>query len=675
MSDSPVSLDPALPFVFYADRPDAMLAAMREIRRTTGIRHFLLIAPSKVIRFTGFPDETLYEAIGDLVDRVRTALEPEGFRISWWNTATLKVGSGAPFTPITGLGGATTPFSYCPLDPGFRRRFIRHCEIVAGRARPYMILFEDDYEFSNHGRVGYGCFCKYHLERFAEITGRAYTREELEACFREVNDTSIALRRQYAKMMRETLACLAAETAAAVQAVSPATRLGLCQPGCWAVDGDMTEAVTLAFGGRNRPWIRICGATYDTDHPVSLPSSMLTALYTAQHLPGSVEKYHESDTFPHNRFFCSAAMLESMITLALSYGCRDTMLYATHHLPELLIERGYLNMYRDNRARFAALRDSLDGHEVVGVGLVSRPESACAAPWTGSGIADNGLGGPVNASRLFGRYGFPYTTLPAGVQVLVGEPTARILADDEIRRLLAGCLLLDGPAARVLTERGYADLIGASVGDAPFANFNSEQVQAVDGFGDLAGKALYSSAHYQWGTEFDTIHAADPLPGTERVTNFVYQGQSVLAEREPAIRRPGLMRCVNRLGGRIVLSPTSFTTRSANFFGYYKREVLRRLIAWLSPGAMPAAVLEAPNVSLTVNRSADGTSLILTLINLCTDPVPTLKLALAPAYAGSRVERLEEAAWQPVEHAWHDAVLELPLDLELLKPQILRCRR
>ena len=149
----------------------------------------------------------------------------------------------------------------------------------------------------------------------------------------------------------------------------------------------------------------------------------------------------------------------------------------------------------------------------------------------------------------------------------------------------------------------------------------------------------------------------------------------MLAEREPAIRRPGLMRCVNRLGGRIVLSPTSFTTRSANFFGYYKREVLRRLIAWLSPGAMPAAVLEAPNVSLTVNRSADGTSLILTLINLCTDPVPTLKLALAPAYAGSRVERLEEAAWQPVEHAWHDAVLELPLDLELLKPQILRCRR
>ena len=675
MNDSPLSLDPALPFVFYADRPEAMFAAMREIKRTTGIRHFLLIAPSKAIRFTGFPDETLYEAIGDLVGRVRIALEPEGFRISWWNTATLKVGSGAPLTPITGLGGATTPFSYCPLDPGFRRRFIRQCQIVAGRARPYMILFEDDYEFSNHGRVGYGCFCKSHLERFAEITGRAYTREDLEACFREVNDTSIALRRQYAGMMRETLADLAAETAAAVQAISPDTRLGLCQPGCWAVDGDMTEAVTLAFGGRNRPWIRICGASYGTDDPVSLPPGMLNVLFTAQRLPATVEKIHESDTFPHNRFFCSAAMLESMISLALSYGCSDSMLYATHHLPEPLIERGYLDMYRDNRRRFAAIRDALEGCEVDGLGLVTRPDSVYAAPWTGSGMADSGLGGPMHASRLFGRYGFPYTTRPAEVQVLVGETTARILENDEVERLLAGRLLLDGPAARVLTERGYADLIGASVTDAPAPDFNAELVQTAAGFEDLAGQVLYSMAYYQWGTEYDAIHVAALLPGTERVTNFVYQGQPVLADREPLIRRPGLMRCVNRLGGRIVLSPTSFATRSANFFGNPKREVLRRLIAWLSPEALPAAVLEAPNVSLTANRSGDGSSLILTLINLCTDPVPTLKLALASAFAGSEIERLEGATWHPVAYAWHGAVLEVPLELTLLKPQFLRCRR
>jgi hypothetical protein len=135
------------------------------------------------------------------------------------------------------------------------------------------------------------------------------------------------------------------------------------------------------------------------------------------------------------------------------------------------------------------------------------------------------------------------------------------------------------------------------------------------------------------------------------------------------------MRCVNRLGGRIVLSPTSFTTRSANFFGNPKRELLRRLIGWLSPEALPAAVLEAPNISLTANRSGDGDSLILTLINLGADPLRTVKLALAPAFAGCGVERLEGAIWHPAECVWRGAELDVPLDLTLLKPQFLRCRR
>lgn len=668
-------LDPAIPFSFYADREAEMFAAMREIKRTTGIRHFLLIAPAKTIRFTGFPGDDLYAAIGRLVERVRTTLEPEGFLVSWWNDATLKVGPGAPFTLITGLGGGTSPFSYCPLDPGFRHHFVHRCEIVAAQAKPHMILFEDDYEFSNHGTVRYGCFCERHLQRFAGRAGQFYSREALAVIFSEVNDTSIRLRRIYAAMMRETLADLAAETAAAVQACSPATRLGLCQPGCWSLDGDMTEAVTLAFAGRNRPWIRICGASYGTDNPVAFPPMLLTVLYTTQHLPGHVEKYYESDTFPHGRFFCSATMLEAMITLALSYGCVDTMLYATHQLPDPLIERGYLDMYRDNRRRFAALRDAVQGHAVVGLGLVARPDAAVAAPWTGGGMADGGLGGPSCGSRLFSRYGFPYTTQPARVHALIGEPTARLLTDAELQVLLSGPLLIDGLAAQILSQRGYADLIGADVTVTPEIDFDAEVVNAAEGLEDLAGECLYSMAYLLWGTEHDTIVVAKPREGTEVVTEFVLKTQPAVADSSETVRRHGLMRCVNRLGGRVVLSPTAFTTQSSNFFGYQKRELMRRLIRWLDPGAMPAAVLEAPNVSLTANQSPDGRSLILTVFNLCTDPLRTLRLDVAPAFAGRPVERLEDADWRAVDHAWHGTTLELHADFDLLKSVILRLAR
>ena len=100
-----LTLDPAIPFVFYADREADMLAAMREIKRMTGIRHFLLIAPIKTIRVTGLPGDDLYAVIGAQIRRVRETLAPEGFVISWWNDATLKVGPGGPFTLMTGLDG------------------------------------------------------------------------------------------------------------------------------------------------------------------------------------------------------------------------------------------------------------------------------------------------------------------------------------------------------------------------------------------------------------------------------------------------------------------------------------------------------------------------------------------------------------------------------------------
>jgi len=377
---------------------------------------------------------------------------------------------------------------------------------------------------------------------------------------------------------------------------------------------------------------------------------LASVLYTAQHLPDNVEKYYEADTFPHNRFFCSATMLEAMSTLALSYGCADLMLYATHHHSNPLIERGYLAMYRDNRDRFTALRDALRGHHVAGLGLAS------AYP---------------TASRLFSRYGFPYTTLPAPVQVLADADAVRLLADDELVQLLSRPLLVDGAAAIEIARRGYADLLGADVSEGAESDFDVEIVRPAAGFEDLAGENLYSMAHYRWGLEYDKIAEARPHAGTEVVTEFALRGQSVLTE-PASVRRAGLMRGVNRLGGRIVLAPTCFTTQSANFYGYQKRELMRRLVRWLAPDAMPAAVMEVPNVALTANVASNGNGLILTIINLCVDPVDTLRLDMAPCWRDADVEWLDGATWQRAPATWHEAVLEIALPFELLKSRILR---
>lgn len=670
-----VPLNPAkplqtyLPFEFFPDREPEMFASMRHIRREAGIRHFLLIAPSKTVCFTGFPSIDRYRRIGEMLARVQAKLANDDIRIAWWNIRTLNAGPGAGYTAIRGLGGIRASMSYCPLDPGFRAAFLERFRIVAEIAKPDMIVLEDDYQFSNHGSVGFGCFCDLHLDALRQRAGATFTREDLAQRFREVNAGSMRLRRLHYEHMRETLVELAADVASTVQSVSPETRLGLCQSGNWVLDGNFTEPVTRALAGTQRPWVRLTGVSYREDLPTEMPSRLFQTLYSAQHLDETIECVYESDTFPHNRFFCSAGMLASMSTLALSYGCRELLLYATHYLPDPLPDTGYLEMYGENKERFAVLRDSLRGCTVAGIELISRPEAGTASPWTGANIRDTGLAGPKAGCRLFSRYGFPYTTLKSPVKALIGDATPRVLDDVALRHMLSGALFVDGDAARVLAERGFGELIGVELMPDRDIDSNVEVVNDHPDFDDLAGQRLYCWAYVKFGVERADIAVMRPGPRTEVITDYRYR---ISDADETYSSRPGLMRCVNRLGGRIVISSIALATSSSNLYSAQKRTLLHRLFTWLGAEALPAAVLQAPNVSLTANFRQDGRVLILTLINLSSDPLSALRLDVAAPFRTADVEWLDGHCWRPATVTRHQTSLEIRESFPLLKPQILR---
>lgn len=664
-------LNPSIPIALFPQHETRIIDVMRQIALTDGIRHFMITAPDKTLRLTGFADDEAYVRIGETIQRVKQALAQDDIRISWWNCCTISAGPGAPFTLIKGLGNGESESAYCPLDPGFRDVFINRCRLVAEIAHPAMILFEDDYQFSNHGPVRFGCFCERHLAEFARHAGRAYSLEQLEQIFREVNPTSLRLRRLHAEMMRDGLAGLAAETAGAVQTVSPETRLGLCQPACWALDGDMTEAVTRAFAGNRRPYVRLCGASYGEDHPAFMPAELYTTLYSAQRLADDIDRYYEADTFPHSRFFCSSAMLESMATLALSYGCDDLQLYALHYLPDPLIETGYLTMYRTNRARFQTLRAAVRNSRVSGIEIVSRADAGMASAWTDNGIADTGLRGGYLASLLFSRLGIPYTSRDGVVKALIGDATPRILSERDLLDLLAGPLLIDGAALRVLAERGLGALAGVEVAEDRPLDFNMEIVRDIADFRDLAGQTIYSMAYLNFGVEKADIVATRALPGTGVLTDYALWDNT---RDTPDPRRPGILRCVNRLGGRIVVLSSSLDTRASNLYGYQKRDLLRRLFRWLSPESMPAAVRDQPNVSLTANIDRQDRTLTLTLINLCSDTATRLSLDMAPVFTGWALEVLDGSDWRTADHSWDDTRLEVRETFPLLKPQIMRLR-
>ncbi len=450
------AIDPIVPFRFYSNRTSFMLNQMIEISRYSGLRRFLLTAPMEEVRLSGFPSAQVYQDIGELVHYVKTELAPYGIQVGWWCAPSLRSGFSPSFQYITDLDGTVSEQTPCPLCPEFSRMFSDNVALAVDVGRPFMVQFEDDYELSwQPPLVRFGCFCPNHLAAFAKRRNRLYAREALLEIFKQVTPESIRLRRAWAELSRDSLVELALLIRTKIDVVAPATRVSLCQSGMSDFDGDFTQAVARAFAGSTRPAVRLYGSSYSSDDAVSLPDNMFHALYSRQHLPDDFEFFHESDTYPHTRFFMSAAKIRSLMTTAFAYGFDDSLFYATQYLDDPAEEKGYLTMFRDEVKRFAALKEAVKGTVVSGCEIIHRPFGHIYNPYKGGNP-----GVPFNEwVRVAGRFGIPCTSGNGTVKLVSGN-LAAALSDHEIEELLRGGLFLDGEAAHVLSQKGWGDWLG-----------------------------------------------------------------------------------------------------------------------------------------------------------------------------------------------------------------------
>ncbi len=652
-------LDPILPFQFYPERHEAMLEAMKEVRIRSGIRRFLLTGPGLSVRLTGFPKMTVYRELGDLVLQVKQALSPHGIEVGWWCAPTLKSGQGG-FQNIVGLNGQVSPISSCPLDVAFRTTLARGIAVVAERARPFMLQLEDDFELSNHPGVGFGCFCPLHLAEFAVRCGRLYSREQLADLFSRCTSESMAVRRQWFALSRASLVDLAVTIEQAVHAVSPETRLALCQPGCADLDGDMTEPVTQALAGVHRPAVRICGAAYSSDTARGLPEETFNVMFSCEQLPETFELFYETDTYPHTTFFTSANKLHSMLAIALSCGCDDSLFYGTQYLDDPLEDVSYLSMYAERASQLGALRLNLRDCRLIGCEVVCRSDAVNAVAWNG--------GRPSLAkpwAGVLGRYGVPYTTRSGkGVKVLAGA-TASVLTEADVKHMLTGGILMDAPAAMILAERGFGDLLGATVESGGKAAFCYERLRPKAGDEAIKGELIYNFLFAPAGAEAGGFCRLTAHPGAEVLSDF-------LAPDYQAVQ-PGLLRFENRLGGRVgILAYDLQKTQSSSIFCYRKRGVIVRLLEWLNRAPLPVKVLHDPNVFLLANFSESG-ALILTIVNLSADSRASLKLDVAPGWRDGRVSLLSlSGKWETVAAAWQSTQVEVEVTARIMQPVYVR---
>jgi hypothetical protein len=500
-----------------------------------------------------------------------------------------------------------------------------------------------------------------HLAEFAKREKRNYSREELAEIFGQVNPQSIRLRRAWAEMSRDSLAGLAGLIREKVDRIAPETRISLCQSGSADFDGDFTEAVTRAFAGKTRPAVRLYGSSYSSDDAASLPSTIFHALYSRQHLPSDFEFLHESDTYPHTRFFMSASKIKSLMTAALAYRFDNSLFYATQYLDNPQEETGYLKMFSEESGRFLSLKEAVKDTQVTGCEILYRPFGHIANPFNGK-RPDT----PSNAwVNITGRFGIPHTSVNGKVKLISGNIT-ETMSDEEITTLLGGSVFLDGSAAFCLFNRGFGKLIGAEVAPGKGADFCYEGLRDSRNFSNIKGSLMYNLIFAPAGSEGGSFYILKPSDKTEIITDFLDAGE------KPVI--PGMVRFENSLGGRIAITAFDLNgNRSSTVFNYKKKELVRQTIEWLGKQQLPLFVKDLPNVFCIFNRSDSGHHAVITLISLCSDPFSTFSLDVASEWLTSRIELLNgKGKWEQLEVKTMGRTIIINTTLTLMTPVILK---
>ncbi|MEZ5103497.1 MAG: hypothetical protein R2757_03295 [Draconibacterium sp.] len=657
-------IDPIVPFNFLMNRKEEMLSQMIEIKKRFGLRRFLLTDPMEHVRLFGYPTSEIYRQIGEKVLYVKQQLSSYDVEVGWWCAPSLRSGSGAPSQYITDLTGKVSSISLCPIDPKYMEDFSGNVATVVRISNPFMVQFEDDYELSHQPpEVRFGCFCPLHLAEFAKRQNKYYSREELFEIFQQVNPESMKLRQAWAELSRDSLSNLASLIRKKIDEIDPKTRIMLCQSGSADFDGDFTEAVTRAFAGNTRPAVRLYGTSYGSDLAQSLPDNIFHALYSKQHLPDSFECFHESDTYPHNRFFMSAAKIRSLITAAISYGFDDSLFYPTQYLDNPTEEEGYLSMIHSETKRLNALKSAVKDCSVSGVEIVHKPFAHIVNPYTGSGRPSTDSG--AQWVSILGRFGIPYTSKNGNVKFISGKMTD-MMDNEEVEKLLRGNIMMDGEAAYSLFKKGWGELIGAEkVSIGKEANFCYEGIRDASDFSNIKGDLMYNNIFAPAGTESGLFFILEPVSNAEIITDFL--------DGEEKKIMPAMYRFQNNLGGRIAVTALNANNRSSGMFNYKKKELMRQTIEWMANESLPVFVKELPNVFCIYNKSNTANYAIVTLINLSSDTFNSFSLDVAPEWDGKNIEFLnKEGTWEKTRCKKLKSGYKIDLQLDIMKPVILK---
>ncbi|MEO5716818.1 MAG: hypothetical protein ABIT37_25285 [Luteolibacter sp.] len=548
-------------------------------------------------------------------------------------------------TVVSADGGHATCVA-CTLSPVWQENLRQTWRIYA-ETRPRVLWVEDDIrDFGAHE-----CFCPLHLERFSKIVGETVSREQVTAAMVQPGKPHPWREAWLAMRSAISLEVLRLITGA-VQSEAPQTRLGLMSSGprnhCREERDWMLVAQALgAHDGQpifSRPTM---GNYWEWGPPRGLYFSQDSIKLTRHCLPAATIDYTELENVPFSRYAKSVVFTFAQLVVSCAYGARGTTLNLFDHLgTPMEDEPHYGRMLGARKSYLNALADRAQKPGVYrGLGLIHRANASIVKHLTpGQGLADLGEDG-YPALEAFEAAGIPTTYDDAEAVFLCGQQ-ARSLTDDEIRSLLAAGLFLDGSAAEILCERGFAVAIGLTSIESP-APLDSLGAFSAEGFThpDFGGSPRdHMSAQLPMVNYTAGFALLRPAAGAVVIGN--------LLDPDALPVHPAMIAFENASGGRVIVHAWDYASAigpvGVSFHGPVRQRQLQASVRWLCRDQVPVMARGDGAWPLVFRKDCGNESLV-GLINLSLDPWPGAEFELAANDSPAGLSVLEpDGSWTPL---------------------------
>ncbi len=637
-------------------RFDELLAEMVQQLPRYRVDEVIVIVDTEEF-FHGHPTPQIAAQYAKNLSRVKAALADVGIAYSlnpWVSRGHEdRCRQGAAMIPgiqtVVHADGSQATCIACVLSPAWRDN-LRDVWAVYAKTQPRVLWIEDDIrDFGAHE-----CFCPLHLERFATRIGQTVTREQVSQALLALEQPHPWRAAWLAMRAQATLEVLRM-LAEMIRDVAPSTHMGLMSSGPrnHCREGRDWMKVAEALGGTpSHPiYSRPCMGNYwEWGPPRGLYFSQDSIKITRHCLPIQTIDQSELENVPFSRYSKSVAFTSAQLAISVAYGCRGTTMDIFDFIgTPMESEPHYGRMLADRKPFLNALAQKAQQPGTFGgVRLLYQKDASKAkhlAPGDGpSALTADGY----PALEAFEAAGIPTTYDDSAVTFLVGQQP-RLLDDAEIRTLLSRGLFLDGTAAAILCERGFAADIGMKSIQPP------EKLETLGAFAaeELANPAFGGARHQYMSAQLPQVDYSAKLALLQPDPRAVLVSHLVNPDAQPA--HPCMAAYENTHGGRVIVHAWDYASAigplGISFHNPVRQRQMQAAVRWLFRNQPPLFVNGDGVYPLAFRKNcADGT--LLGLFNLSLDPWPGAEFEFSATASIAGIDMLyPDGSWKSLAPA------------------------